>query len=198
MERTGAVTLVGAGCGRDLITVKGLCALQQADVVVYDDLIDKNLLLETRPECERIYVGKRMGKHSHGQEEIHRLLALKAGAGKRVVRLKGGDSFVFGRGGEEILYLQKKGIAYEVIPGVTSAVAVPGHGGIPVTHRGMARSVTIVTGHSASGEEENYKALAALDGTLVFMMGLGRIGEITQALMDAGKGPDTPDRKSVV
>ncbi len=192
MERTGAVTLVGAGCGRDLITVKGLCALQQADVVVYDDLIDKNLLLETRPECERIYVGKRMGKHSHGQEEIHRLLALKAGAGKRVVRLKGGDSFVFGRGGEEILYLQKKGIAYEVIPGVTSAVAVPGHGGIPVTHRGMAHSVTIVTGHSASGEEENYKALAALDGTLVFLMGLGRIGEITQALMDAGKGPDTP------
>ena len=112
MERTGAVTLVGAGCGRDLITVKGLCALQQADVVVYDDLIDKNLLLETRPECERIYVGKRMGKHSHGQEEIHRLLALKAGAGKRVVRLKGGDSFVFGRVVEEILYLQKKGIAY--------------------------------------------------------------------------------------
>lgn len=192
MEKTGSVTLVGAGCGRDLITVKGLSVLQKADVVIYDDLTDGNLLLETKPDCERIYVGKRKGKHSRSQEEINALLAEKAGAGRQVVRLKGGDSFVFGRGGEEILYLQKEQISCEVIPGVTSAVAVPGHAGIPVTHRGLSQSVTIVTGHSASEKEENYKALAALDGTLVFLMGLTRIQEITEKLLVNGKEPKTP------
>lgn len=192
MQKKGSVSLVGAGCGKDLITVKGLLILRQADAVVYDDLIDKNLLLETRTDCEQIYVGKRSGKHSKSQEEITVLLIQKAEEGKRVVRLKGGDSFVFGRGGEEILALQKSRIPYEVIPGVTSAVAVPGHVGIPVTHRGMAQSVTIVTGHSASGEEEDYQALAGLKGTLVFLMGLGRIEEITGKLLTKGKAEDTP------
>ena len=192
MEKTGSVTLVGAGCGRDLITVKGLSVLQSADVVIYDDLIDGNLLLETKPDCERIYVGKRMGRHSKSQEEIHALLAKKAKEGRQVVRLKGGDSFVFGRGGEEILYLQKEGVPCKVIPGVTSAVAVPEHAGIPVTHRGLSQSVTIITGHSASGKEENYQALAALDGTLVFLMGLSRIQEITEKLLANGKQPKTP------
>ena len=192
MDKAGSVTLVGAGCGKDLITLKGLSELQKADVVVYDDLIDRNLLLETRADCRQIYVGKRMGEHSRSQEEIHRLLAEKAKEGKRVVRLKGGDGFVFGRGGEEILYLQKERIPYEVVAGVSSGIAVPGHAGIPVTHRTTAQSVTIVTGHSASGKEENYKALAELEGTLVFLMGLSRIEEITRALLANGKAPDTP------
>lgn len=192
MAETGSVTLVGAGCGKDLITVKGLLALQKADAVVYDDLIDQSLLLKTRSGCERIYVGKRSGKHSKSQEEINALLVQKAREGKQVVRLKGGDSFIFGRGGEELLFLQQNRIPYDVIPGVTSASAVPGHAGIPVTYRGMAQSVTIVTGHSASGEEEDYQALAKLKGTLVFLMGLGRIREITEKLLSNGKAGDTP------
>lgn len=192
MEKTGSVTFVGAGCGKGLITVKGLIVLKEADVIVYDDLADQNLLMEAKADCELIYVGKRLGRHSSSQEEINRILVQKAGEGKKAIRLKGGDSFVFGRGGEEILYMQKNGIPYEVIPGVTSATAVPGHAGIPVTHRSVAQSVTVVTGHCATGKEENYKALAALDGTLVFLMGLSRIGEITAALLENGKAPDTP------
>lgn len=192
MERKGSVTLVGAGCGKGLITVKGLAVLKEADVVVYDDLTDQNLLLETKAGCEFIYAGKRLGRHSSSQEEINRILAGKAGEEKQVVRLKGGDGFVFGRGGEEILYLQENNIPYDVIPGVSSAFAVPGHAGIPVTHRSTAQSVTVVTGHSATGKEENYKALASLDGTLVFLMGLSRMKEITAALLENGKPPDTP------
>ncbi len=192
MQKEGSVTLVGAGCGKDLITVKGLLALEKADVVIYDDLIDQGLLLKTRRDCEKVYVGKRSGKHSKSQEEINVLLVKKAKEGKQVIRLKGGDSFVFGRGGEELLFLQKEGIPYDVVPGVTSGIAVPGHAGIPVTHRGVAQSVTIVTGHSASGEEEDYQALAKLKGTLVFLMGLGRIREITEKLMAKGKAEDTP------
>lgn len=194
MERTGAVTLVGAGCGRDLITVKGLCALQQADVVVYDDLIDKNLLLETRPECERIYVGKRMGKHSHGQEEIHRLLALKAGAGKRVVRLKGGDSFVFGRGGEEILYLQKKGIAYEVIPGVSSFLAAAAAMKREYTLPGVSQTVilTRMEGRTPVPESEQIAKLAAHQATMVIFLSVGRIGQLCEQLRQGGYHEDTP------
>lgn len=192
MEKKGSVILVGAGCGRGLITVRGLSVLKEADTVVYDDLIDENLLLETKADCEQIYVGKRASRQSKSQDEINALLADKAEEGKLVVRLKGGDPFVFGRGGEEILYLQQRDIPFDVIPGVTSAIAVPGHAGIPVTHRGLARSVTIVTGHTAAGKEVDYGALAALEGTLVFLMGAGRLKEIADALLTNGKAPDTP------
>ena len=190
--RKGRVILAGAGCGPGLITVMGLQAVRAAEVLVYDDLIDPALPEEAPRDCERIYVGKRSGAHSLPQEEISMLLCEKAAEGKLVVRLKGGDSFVFGRGGEECLALHYAGIPFQVIPGVTSAAAVPEHFGIPVTHRGTAQSFTVVTGHSGTGEEENYEALAALKGTLVFLMGIRRLKEITGKLMACGKNPETP------
>ena len=189
---SGGVTLVGCGCGRDLITVKGLRAVQHAEVLLYDDLLDSGVIPEAPADCEKIYVGKRSGRHSEPQDKIEELLVTKAKEGKRVVRLKGGDSFVFGRGGEEILALQKEGIPYEVIPGVTSAVAVPGHAGIPVTHRGVAQSFTVITGHTATEKEEDYEGLAKLNGTLVFLMGLQNTAQIAEKLMQYGKPADTP------
>ena len=194
-NKAGCVFLVGAGCGRmDLITLRGLRRLRQCDVVVYDDLIDSALLDEAPAEAERIYMGKRSGKHAAPQAEISRLLVEKAGEGKRVVRLKGGDPFVFGRGGEEIQALQAAGIPYEEVPGVSSAIAIPAAAGIPVTHRGASRGFHVVTGHTAEkdGLPTDLKALAALDGTLVFLMGLSRLREITAGLMAAGKAPATP------
>lgn len=191
MSCCGKVTLVGAGCGKGLLTVRGWEAVQQADVVVYDALLDEDILWETKPDCERIFVGKRSGRHSSGQDEINRLLAEKARQGKNVVRLKGGDGFVFGRGGEELQYLQEKKISCEVIPGVSSAIAVPEHFGISVTHRDVAQSFSVVTGHEAGEERENYHALAQLKGTLVFLMGLSRLGEIAEELMANGKAADT-------
>ena len=188
----GSVTLVGAGCGPGLLTAAGLRAVRQAEVLVYDDLLDPEILKEAPAGCERIYAGKRSGLHSMPQEEISRLLCDRAEAGKNVVRLKGGDSFVFGRGGEECLRLEERGIPYTLIPGVTSAVVVPERFGIPVTHRGKAPSFTVVTGKSGTGTEENYEALAALKGTLVFLMGIRAVPEIADRLMRAGKAPDTP------
>lgn len=153
---TGKVILVGAGPGDpELITIKGLKAIKEADVVVYDDLISKELLNYAKKDAELIYVGKRKGKHSFKQEEINKILVEKAKEGKLVVRLKGGDPFVFGRGGEEILELKKHNIPYEVIPGITSAIAVPEVAGIPVTHRKVATSFTVVTGHEAEDKKEN-------------------------------------------
>lgn len=189
---TGRVILIGAGCGPDLITVAGSRALAQAEVVIYDSLLDAGLLTLAPQEAERIYVGKRAGAHSMRQEEITAVILDRALAGRLVVRLHGGDSLVFGRGGEEILALQEAGIPYEVIPGVSSAIAVPEHCGIPVTHRQAARSFTVVTGHTADGTSENYQALAALQGTLVFLMGIHAIPEITARLMAEGKDPATP------
>lgn len=183
--------LAGAGCGRGLITHAALKAIKSAEVLVYDDLIDDELLEEVSDSCRLIYVGKRLGKHSKSQDEINEILAKEALTGKRVVRLKGGDSFVFGRGGEEILYLKEKGIVCETIPGVSSSYAVPERFGIPVTHRGVAQSFTVVTGHTASETEEDYKALAALKGTLVFLMGLNNAENIAQKLMSYGKPPKT-------
>ena len=188
----GKVVLVGAGCGKGLLTVQGLEAVQRADVVVYDALLDEDILWETKPDCERLYVGKRSGHHSISQNEINRILVQKAKENKSVVRLKGGDSFVFGRGGEEMLYLQKERIPCEVIPGVSSAIAVPEHFGIPVTHRGVAQSFSVITGHEAGENRENYSALAKLNGTLVFLMGLSRVEEIAGELIDNGKSADTP------
>lgn len=188
----GQVILVGAGCGRELCTLAGLRAIREAEVLVYDDLLDPALLQEKSPNARCLYVGKRSGRHSMRQEEINALLVQEAKAGHRVVRLKGGDSFVFGRGGEEVQALQAAGIPYALIPGVSSAVAVPEHLGLPVTHRGLARSFTVVTGHTKDDSTESWEALAKLEGTLVFLMGVHRLSEICQALMRHGKAKDTP------
>ena len=192
----GKVYLVGAGCGAaDLITVRGLRLLERCGAVVYDDLLDQ-ALLDAAPEgAEKIYVGKRRGRHSMAQEDINALLIAKAREGKEVVRLKGGDPFVFGRGGEEALALQAAGIAWGYVPGVTSAVAVPGAAGIPVTHRGVSRSFCVVaarTADSAEGAPSRWGELARLGGTLVFLMGLSRLEEIARGLTGAGLPPDTP------
>lgn len=191
----GHVTLVGAGPGAGLLTVRGLEALRRADVILYDDLLDEGLLKDPAlADTEKVFVGKRSGAHSVPQEETTALLIAKAKEGKRVVRLKGGDSFVFGRGGEEALALQEAGIPFELVPGVSSAIAVPEDFGIPVTHRGLARSFTVVTGHTAdpASDEENYEALAKLEGTLVFLMGLRNLDAICEKLMAHGKAPETP------
>ena len=192
----GKVYLVGAGCGRaDLITLRGLRLLRSCDVVIYDDLIDRDLLREVPGHAEVIYMGKRQGKHSASQEDICAKLIQCAQEGKTVVRLKGGDPCVFGRGGEELLALEGAGIPCQVVPGITSALAIPAMAGIPATHRGLSRSVHIVTGHTADtagGLPPDLDRLARLDGTLVFLMGLSRLERITQRLLAAGKSPDTP------
>ena len=193
-EKTGCVWLIGAGCGSaDLITVRGLKLLRQCDVVVYDDLIDSALLAEAPREAKRIYMGKRCGKHSAPQEEISRVLVEQARAGHRVARLTGGDPYVFGRGGEEAQALREAGVPYEEVPGISSAIAIPAAAGIPVTHRGVSRSLHIITGHTAGGGlPEGAEHLAALEGTLVFLMGLRHLEQIAESLLAAGKSPDTP------
>ena len=195
-EQTGRVYLIGAGCGRwDLITLRGLRLLQSCDAVVYDDLIDQALLSAAPKESEKIYMGKRQGRHSAPQEEISQTLIDLARAGKTVARLKGGDPFVFGRGGEEIFALQAAGIPCEEVPGITSAVAIPAGAGIPVTHRGLSRSFHVITAHTATtpdGLPEDLDQLARLSGTLVFLMGLSRLEVLAQRLVEAGKDPATP------
>lgn len=193
-KKTGCVWLIGAGCGSaDLITVRGLRLLRQCDVVIYDDLIDSALLAEAPRGAKRVYMGKRCGKHSAPQEEISRVLVEEAEAGHRVARLKGGDPFVFGRGGEEAQALRAAGIPYEEVPGISSAIAIPAAAGIPVTHRGVSRSLHIITGHTAAGGlPEGAAHLAALDGTLVFLMGLSHLERIAGSLLEAGKAADTP------
>ncbi len=190
---TGRVTLVGAGCGSfDLITLRGKEALCCCDTVIYDSLIDERLL-DFCPEAEKICVGKRAGLHSAVQEEINSLLAEKALSGRNVVRLKGGDPFVFGRGGEELTELRKRGIPFSVVPGVTSCVAVPELAGIPVTHRRTARSFHVITGHTAdSCAPDKPERYAALEGTLVFMMGLNSLDDIAAGLISGGMSGDTP------
>ncbi len=177
------VILVGAGPGdSELITVKGLKAIQEADVIVYDALIPEELLKYAKKDAELIYVGKRKNKHSYSQEEINKILVEKAKEGKTVVRLKGGDPFVFGRGGEEILYLKKHNIPYEIIPGVTSAIAIPEIVEIPVTHRGVAKSVTIVTGHEMEGENKVDFSKFMAD-TIVILMGITNLEKIVKELL---------------
>lgn len=192
----GKVYLLGAGPGdAGLITVKGLEKLKRCDAVVYDRLAAEELLDVVSPDCEKIYVGKEAGKHYKKQEEINHILVECAKIHNNVVRLKGGDPFVFGRGGEEIEALRQYDIPYEVIPGVTSAIAVPECAGIPVTHRGVARSFHVITGHtknSVGSPDYDYETLGKLDGTLVFLMGLSNLGEIADNLICAGKSADTP------
>ena len=192
---TGKVILVGAGPGdAELITIKGLKAIKEADVIVYDDLISKELLNYAKKDAELIYVGKRKGKHSFKQEEINKILVEKAKEGKLVVRLKGGDPFVFGRGGEEILELKKHNIPYEVIPGITSAIAVPEVAGIPVTHRKVATSFTVVTGHEAEDKKEKQVDLSKLNAdTIVILMGITNLENLVKELLQNPKrSKDTP------
>lgn len=190
----GMVYLVGAGPGDpELITLKALRCLRAADVVVYDRLISPVLLDEVRPDAEHVFAGKGPGSHSIPQEEINALLVKYARRGCVVVRLKGGDPFVFGRGGEEALALVEAGIPFEVVPGISSAIAVPAYAGIPVTHRDHASLVTIVTGHEGHASSAvNWEALATLGGTLVVMMGVAALPRLTQRLLQAGLCANTP------
>lgn len=189
----GIVYLVGAGPGDPgLMTVKGLQVLRTADVVIYDRLVSPALLEEAPVWSERIFAGKQAGGHSLPQEAINILLVERARAGLTVVRLKGGDPFVFGRGGEECEALHAAGIRFEVVPGVTSAVAVPAFAGIPVTHRRYASAFAVVTGHECDGTSDlDWEALSRLP-TLVVLMGLHKLHEITQRLLAHGTRPSTP------
>lgn len=194
--KTGKVYLVGAGPGDpDLISVKGLRCLTQAEVVVYDRLANELLLSMAPPQAERIDVGKAAGDHTMPQNEINKLLAAKAKEGKIVVRLKGGDPFVLGRGGEEAEVLVQEGVPFEVVPGITSAIAVPAYAGIPVTHRGLASSFAVVTGHeepSKASSSINWEKLATGVDTLIFLMGMGNLPEIAAKLTEFGRPATTP------
>lgn len=193
---TGKVYLVGAGPGDpSLITVKGLQCLQRAEVVVYDRLIDEKLLNEAPSNAEKIFVGKAVGFHPIGQEEINWILLKKAREGKLVVRLKGGDPFVLGRGGEEAFFLAKHEIPFEVVPGVSSFYAVPAYAGIPVTYRGVSSSFTVLTGHKASHPLESVLSLNPMSfggETFVILMGLSNLEPIIDQLIKMGKPLSTP------
>lgn len=191
----GKVWLVGAGPGdAGLFTLKGARVLRHADVVVYDSLVGPAVLAMIPSSAEGIDVGKKAGHHPVPQERINEILLEKALEGKQVVRLKGGDPFLFGRGGEELELLVEKGIAFEIIPGVTSAIAVPAYNGIPVTHRDHTSSVHIITGHTKKDNKDatDYGALVRLDGTLVFLMGVSAMERICSGLLAAGMDPAMP------
>lgn len=189
----GTVYLVGAGPGDpELITVRGQRLLQAADVVVYDRLVHADLVQLVPPSAERYFVGKAPGEHKVMQAEINALLITKSRRGNVVVRLKGGDPFVFGRGGEEAWRLHAADVPFEVVPGITSAIGVPAYAGIPVTHRGISRAFTVVTGHTCALDDTvlDWGHLAAID-TLVILMGLGRLPQIAKQLVEAGRSSET-------
>lgn len=190
---SGHIALVGAGPGDpELLTVRAARLIASADVVVHDALVSTEILALVSPDAELIDVGKRPGQ-SVAQELTNELLIYLATEGKRVVRLKGGDPFVFGRGGEEAEALAAAGFICEIVPGITSAIAAPAIAGIPVTYRGLAASFTVVTGHRQFGERPiNWRALAQSEGTLVVLMGVAERGVIATALMDGGLAADTP------
>ena len=190
--RRGHVSLVGAGPGDpDLLTQRAVRRLKEADVVMYDALVDPDALA-LAPSAQRIYVGKRSGRPAVRQDFINRLLVRAARQGKRVVRLKGGDPFVFGRGGEEALALVAAGIEFEVVPGVSSAVAAPALAGIPVTHRGIASGFVVVSGHSEEAYRQILETLAPRSATIVVMMGLGGIERLAALLIERGWSAMTP------
>lgn len=193
MPVTGKVFLVGAGPGDPgLITVRGLACVRRADAVVYDRLVAPEIVAEARPDARLLYVGKGEGWGAASQDEINRTLADLATQGLEVCRLKGGDPFVFGRGGEEAEYLAARGIPFEVVPGVSAAIAAPATAGIPVTHRACASSVLIATGHACGGDAGvAWEAVAGVD-TIVLLMGMKNLPAITARLIAAGRGPDTP------
>jgi uroporphyrin-III C-methyltransferase len=187
----GSVYLIGAGPGDpDLITRKGLKLIQSADVIIYDRLIPAELLGEARPGAELINAGKSPTKHRLSQDDINATIVAKALQGKKVVRLKGGDPFVFGRGSEEALICFEQGIPFEIVPGISSSYAVPAYAGIPLTHREVSRSFTVLSGHTA--DDINYEALAGLGGTLVILMGVSTLPLIVERLIAAGLDPHTP------
>lgn len=192
----GKVWLAGAGPGdRNLVTKRCLSCIREADVIVYDSLATDSLLNEARKDAELIYAGKRASSHHLKQEETNALLIRMAKEGKQVVRLKGGDPFIFGRGGEEAQELLEAGIEYEIVPGVSSCYGAPAYAGIPVTHRDHASSFHVITGHEGSHKEKNvldYATLAKEEGTLIFLMGLKNLPNITKSLIENGKNPDTP------
>ena len=191
---SGFVSIVGAGPGpADLMTLRSLDRLQRAEVVVHDRLISPEVLALIPPAALRVYVGKALGHHAVPQEGIHALLVLHAQAGRRVVRLKGGDPYVFGRGGEEVQALQAEGIAFEVVPGVTAASGCAAAAGIPLTHRDLAGSCVFLPGHLADDEAtHDWAALARPGQTRVFYMGVQRLALIAQQLISHGLSPDTP------
>src|SRR5579884_3246325 len=195
MNKKGKVYLIGAGPGDPgLLTIKGKECLEKADVVVYDYLVNPKLLKYAKKETEIIYAGKRKGNTELPQEAINRILVNRAKEGKTVARLKGGDPFIFGRGGEEAEALFEYGIPFEIVAGVTSASAVPAYAGIPLTHRDFTSSFAVVMGHENPEKEKSalpWDALAKI-GTLVFLMGVTRIEENMKKLIEHGKSPDTP------
>ena len=195
MKAIGRVALVGAGPGDPgLLTVRGRRLLRRADVVVYDRLVDTRLLELVPAHARLVFAGKESGHHSRPQEEINALLIIEALRGRRVVRLKGGDPFVLGRGGEEAAALEAAGIRFEIVPGVSSAVAAPAYAGIPVTHRGVASSFAVVTGHECHGKDRrvDWAKLATAVDTLVVLMGAGRLETIARELIAHGGAADTP------
>lgn len=206
VTRTGTVYLIGAGPGDPgLITVRGMELLRQADVVVYDRLAYPSLLDQVRPDAERVYAGKASAQHILEQADINALLVDRARQGKNVVRLKGGDPFVFGRGGEEAEYCRAHGVPFEIVPGVTSAIAAPAYAGIPVTHRDAASSFAVITGHErhdardsgkrlpgAAEQRRNWAGIAHAADTLIFLMGVESLPEIVARLQQYGRSPETP------
>ena len=191
----GKVWLVGAGPGDiGLFTLKGAAVLQQADVVVYDSLVGEGVLAKIPEHARLINVGKRANHHTMVQEDINKVLLEEAEKGNKVVRLKGGDPFLFGRGGEELELLSENGIPYEIVPGVTSPISVPAYNGIPVTHRDFCSSLHIITGHKRAGQEYDidFKALTQTKGTLVFLMGIAALEDICKGLLAGGMDSDMP------
>lgn len=190
----GLVSLVGAGPGDpELLTLKALRAIESADTLVYDRLVSQEIVALAPAQCERIYVGKQKDNHSLPQDQICELLVALGRCGKRVVRLKGGDPFVFGRGGEELDRLEAAGIEWQVIPGITAAIGCAASAGIPLTHRDHAHAITLITGHRKDGNLNiNFDLAAQDDQTVVFYMGLSCLPEICAELIKRGKKPTTP------
>jgi uroporphyrinogen III methyltransferase/synthase len=196
-QTQSCVYLIGAGPGDPgLITVKGLNILQRADVILYDNLVANQLLSHSRPDAQRIYVGKKAGRHLFSQEQINQLILDHAQKHNCIVRLKGGDPLVFGRGGEEALALKKAGIAFEIIPGITAGIAGPAYAGIPITHRELAGDVAFITGHEAADRvndsQIDWEALARWRGTIIFYMGITKLDSICDQLIQHGMTADTP------
>ncbi|MDQ1263676.1 MAG: uroporphyrin-III C-methyltransferase [Campylobacterota bacterium] len=191
----GIVHLTGAGPGDiELLTLKALRVIREADIIIYDRLANPDILKEAKNGCEFVYVGKEDGRHIVPQDDINEVIYQNALKYENVVRLKGGDPFVFGRGGEEALYLQERGIKFDVIPGITSSISAPAYAGIPVTHRGVAVSFRVVTGHESPHKKESQIPWETFktDDTIVFLMGLHNLPKICKKLIEIGKAKEYP------